>query len=523
MFGFNQERYSQSTLNTNIEGQAVPTVPSFGGGTGIKNITDGYTEYTIRGGFGRINYNFDDRYLLAVSGRYDGSSKFPKSNRFGFFPSFSAAWRISNEKFMEGTRGWLNELKPRVSYGSIGNQSISPYGFVASMGISQSNIWLDGGEKVSLIGVPGLIRANYTWEKVKSLNIGLDWRMFNNRFNGTFEWYRRSTTGMLAEGAELPSVVGASAPLQNIADMRTDGWELTLQWQDRIGDVNYRLGFNLYDNLSKITKFNNKTGELGKWAEGRKINEIYGYISDGYYTIDDFDLEKAKGGTWVLKDGVVSVLGVTVRPGDMKYKDLDGNGEINTGENTLDNPGDRKVIGNSTPRYQYGANFGVSWKGIDLDVRLQGVGKRDYALGGIALYPFGAAGSDGVFWPVFYNQTDYWRAKSYDPASPDYMVAENPDAKLFRIYGQLNNSGYNTRTNDKFLQDASYLRIKNITLGYTVPANWLKKLSIKQFRIYGSVENLHTWTNLPKGYDPENLSWTYPFYRTWSIGANVTF
>lgn len=225
----------------------------------------------------------------------------------------------------------------------------------------------------------------------------------------------------------------------------------------------------------------------------------------------------------MLKDGVVSVLGVTVRPGDMKYKDLDGNGEINTGENTLDNPGDRKVIGNSTPRYQYGANFGVSWKGIDLDVRLQGVGKRDYALGGIALYPFGAAGSDGVFWPVFYNQTDYWRAKSYDPASPDYMVAENPDAKLFRIYGQLNNSGYNTRTNDKFLQDASYLRIKNITLGYTVPANWLKKLSIKQFRIYGSVENLHTWTNLPKGYDPENLSWTYPFYRTWSIGANVTF
>lgn len=523
MFGFNQERYSQSTLNTNIEGQAVPTVPSFGGGTGIKNITDGYTEYTIRGGFGRINYNFDDRYLLAVSGRYDGSSKFPKSNRFGFFPSFSAAWRISNEKFMEGTRGWLNELKPRVSYGSIGNQSISPYGFVASMGISQSNIWLDGGEKVSLIGVPGLIRANYTWEKVKSLNIGLDWRMFNNRFNGTFEWYRRTTSGMLAEGAELPSVVGAAAPLQNIADMRTDGWELTLQWQDRIGDVNYRLGFNLYDNLSKITKFNNKTGELGKWAEGRKINEIYGYVSDGYYSIDDFDLEKAKGGTWVLKDGVVSVLGVTVRPGDMKYKDLDGNGEINTGENTLDNPGDRKVIGNSTPRYQYGANFGVSWKGIDLDVRLQGVGKRDYALGGIALYPFGAAGSDGVFWPVFYNQTDYWRAKSYDPESPDYMVAENPDAKLFRIYGQLNNSGYNTRTNDKFLQDASYLRIKNITLGYTVPANWLKKLSIKQFRIYGSVENLHTWTNLPKGYDPENLSWTYPFYRTWSIGANVTF
>lgn len=523
MAGYNQERYSQSTLNANIQGQAVPSVPSFGGGTGIKNISEAYTEYTIRGGFGRINYNFDERYLLSLSGRYDGSSKFPKNNRFGFFPSVSAAWRITGESFMEGARGWLDELKPRVAYGSIGNQAIDPYQYVAQMAVGESNIWLDNGEKVTLIGVPGLIRANFTWEKVKTFNVGLDWRMFNNRLQGMFEWYRRSTSDMLADGSELPSTVGASAPLQNIADMRTDGIEINLQWQDRIGDWSYRVGVNVYDSRSKVTKYNNATGSLNQWFEGRPLNDIYGYVADGYYTIDDFDIEKAKGGTWQLKEGVSSILGYTVKPGDMKFKDLNGDGIINNGENTRDNPGDLKVIGNSTPRYQYGANFGVNWKGIDIDVRLQGVGKRDYWIGGAALFPFAAAGADGVFWPVYYNQTDYWTAKSYDPDSPDFMVAANPDAELFRIYGQEQNIGSNARTSDKYLQDASYLRIKNVTIGYTLPVQWLEKLTVKQLRIYGSVENLHTWTSLPKGYDPENLSWTYPFYRTWSVGASITF
>ena len=523
MFGFNQENSYYSRLYPTIQGQAVITVPSFGGGTGEKNISESYSEYSIRGGFGRITYNFDERYLLAVSGRYDGSSKFPKSNRFGFFPSVSGAWRITQEKFMEGTRSWLDELKPRVSYGSIGNQAISPYGFVANMSIGQSTTWLDGGNKVTVIGVPGLIRGNYTWETVKTLNIGVDFRMFQSRLQGSFEWYRRATSGMLASGIELPSIVGASAPLQNVADMRTDGWELSLNWQDRIGDWTYRVGFNLYDHMSKITKFNNATGNLSQWYEGRELNQIWGYLSDGYYSIDDFDIEKARKGTWELKEGVVSIQGYNVRPGDEKFKDLDGDGVITTGANTVNDPGDRKVIGNSTSRFQFGANAGVSWKGIDLDIMLQGIGKREYALGGHALFPFGAAGNDGVFHPIYYNQTDYWTAISYDPESPDYMVAANPNAKLFRIYGQEQNVGSNTRTSDKYLQDASYLRIKNITLGYTFPSAWMKKLSVNQFRIYGSVENLHTFTSLPKGYDPENLSWAYPFYRTWSIGATITF
>jgi hypothetical protein len=202
---------------------------------------------------------------------------------------------------------------------------------------------------------------------------------------------------------------------------------------------------------------------------------------------------------------------------------LNGDGIINTGAGTVDDPGDRKVIGNSTQRFQFGANLGVGYKGFDLSVMLQGVGKRDVTLGGRALFPFAAGGNDGVFDPVYYNQTDYWQAISYDPNDPNYMVPKNPNAKLFRIYGQGGNSGSNARTSDKYLQDGSYMRIKNMTLSYTFPKQWIEKIHLNQLRLYVSVENLATFTSLPKGYDPESLNWSYPFYRTWSVGANISF
>ena len=262
---------------------------------------------------------------------------------------------------------------------------------------------------------------------------------------------------------------------------------------------------------------------MNYYYEGRKFNEIWGYVSDGYYSIDDFEPEQAKAGTWVLKEGVAKINGYTPQPGDEKFKDLNGDGIINTGAGTVDDPGDRKIIGNSTQRFQFGANLGVGYKGFDLSMMLQGVGKRDVALGGRALFPFNAGGNDGVFDPVYYNQTDYWQAISYDPADPNYMVPKNPDAKLFRIYGQGGNAGSNSRTSDKYLQDGSYMRIKNVTLSYTFPQQWIQKIHLNQLRLYVSVENLATFTNLPKGYDPEELKWSYPFYRTWSIGANVSF
>lgn len=530
MLGFNQESAWRGNLNTSIEGQSVTTVPSFGGGTGIKNIADSYYEYSIRGGFGRLTYNFDDRYLLTVNARYDGSSKFPKATRFGFFPSVSVGWRLGQEKFMQGARSWLDELKIRASYGSIGNQLYradnpfyGAYGFVSEMTIGESTVWIDDDGKVQVTTVPGLVRGNYTWEVVSTLDAGFDFGLLNNRLTGSFDWYRRYTKGMLAAGSQIPATVGAAAPTQNIADMRTNGWELSINWRDQIGDWRYNVGFNVYDHKSFIAKYNNLSNSLTDWRVGEQFNELWGYVYDGYYSIDDFDIEQARQGVWILNEGVTSIQGVNVKPGDVKYKDLDGDNVITVGESTYDNPGDRKIIGNSTSRFQFGANLGVGWKGFDLSVILQGVGKRDVALGGHALYPFGAAGSDGVFQPLYYNQTDYWRAKSYDPNDDDFMVAVNPNAKLFRIYNQVENAGSNTRTNTHNLQSGAYMRVKNMTLSYSFPKQWMQKIHVAQLRLYVSVENLTTVTSLPLGYDPENLAWAYPFYRTWSVGANITF
>ena len=524
MLGFNQESFSEAKVNVSAEGQAAPNVPSFGAAQGLKTLSDTYSEYAIRGGFGRLTYNFDDRYLFTFNGRYDGSSKFPKSNRFAFFPSFSVGWRLDNERFMDGSNDWLDELKLRGSYGQIGNQNIQPYGYLATMNIAEGTPWINKGGKVTYFTTPGLIRANYTWEKVKTTDIGLDFNAFDNRLTSTFDWYKRVTEGMLSSGVELPSTVGASAPLQNVADMVTKGWELAVNWRDRIGEVGYQIGFNLYDYRSKITKYNNETGNLAYYYEGMRLGEIWGYEADGYYAIDDFDLEKAKLGQWVLKEGVTSINGYTVQPGDVKFKDLDGDGVITAGENTNLNPGDRKIIGNNASRLLFGANLSVNWKGFDLSVLMQGVGKRDYVLRGAALFPFGGADTDGgAFWPLYSNQTDFWQAKSYDPESADYMVAKNPNCELYRVYGQIGNAASNARVSDKYLQNAAYLRIKNLTLAYTLPQAWVRKATLANVRLFVSCENLATFTSLPKGYDPESMSWSYPFYRTWSFGANVSF
>lgn len=523
MVGYNQEGSYFSRVDASVKDQSILLVPSFEGGAGEKKITDSYSDFTIRGLFGRLTYNFDDRYLLTVNARYDGSSKFPKENRFGLFPSISGGWRIAQEDFMGWSRGWLDDFKVRASYGSIGNQSIAPYGFVPTMNVQPSNVWLDGGNKVITMTAPGLVRANYTWEKVSTLDIGYDLTAFNGRLSSSFSWYQRDTKGMLADGSELPATVGAAAPLQNIADMRTRGYEFSIKWRDYLGDFSYSIGFNLYDHLSKITKFNNLSGSLSQWYEGATMGDIWGYRVDGYYTIDDFDLAKARSGVWELKENVISAQGVSVKPGDIKYQDLDNNGVVNSGASTLSDPGDREIIGNNTSRYQFGGDISLGYKGIDLSIMLQGVGKRDYWLSGQAIFPFAAAGSDGVFQPLYYNQTNYWTAKSYAPNSPDYMVASNPHAEHFRIYGQLENSGYNSRVSDKYLQSAAYLRIKNMTLAYTLPTDLISKIKLKHMRVYASVENLATFSSLPKGHDPEILKWAYPFYRTWSIGASLSF
>lgn len=527
MAGFNQERKQNSWISVQTHDMIAPSAPSFTSATGKIIPQNSYSDYAIRGAFYRINYNYKDRYLFEANGRYDGSSKFPKDDRFGFFPSFSVGWNIARESWMEKALDYVSDLKLRASWGQIGNQNIGNHGYYSTMQpVGNSNYWLKDGEFITYISTPGLVSNSFTWETVETLDIGFDASMFNSRLQVTFDWYQRTTRDMLIAGIQLPAVVGTSAPMRNAADMRTRGWEIAVNWRDQIGDWKYNVGFNLYDYKSKITKYSNNEDKLlsQNYYEGKTLGEIWGYVSDGFYTIDDFD----GPGTWQLKDGVASLDGYNPRPGDEKFVNLNddrGTNEINSGLNTVDSPGDQKVIGNSTPRYNFGVNLGVSYKGFSLSAILQGTAKRDVWIGGMSLFPFG--GSAKAYYPVFYNQTDYWEPMGscdgqYTENDREYWVAKNPDASLYRLYSNMQNHGSNQRASTKYLQNGAYMRLKNITLAYTFPKALISKVSLSALKVFVSAENLATISSLPKGYDPERLSWGYPFYRTLSFGLNVT-
>ena len=521
MAGFNQESSNYRETYAKSLDMINEDFPSHNTGTNdTRTVTEKHTEYTVRGAFYRLNYDYEGKYLFEANGRYDGSSKFPKDDRFGFFPSFSLGWNMAREKFMEKTQDWLGEFKLRASWGQIGNQAIDPYQFTPLME-SYKPGWIVGGVKPTSVKAPGLASSSFTWETVETLDFGFDLSMFGGRLHGTFDWYRRDTKDMLAPGFELPSVIGAAAPLQNTADLRTKGWELNLSWRDRIGDWGYTVGFNLYDSKTKVTKYNNdsyilfKSDGKNNFYEGYEIGTIWGYETDGFYTVEDFTDTQ----TWQLKEGVVTVQGVNPRPGDIKYKNLrdDANStnQIDGGNGTLANPGDQKIIGNDALRMQYGINLGVDYKGFDLSILLQGVGKRDVWISDARRWPF----ASGKFGQIFGDQLDYW--KPVDAANGNWQpVNSNPE--FYRLYGEANNAGYNQRAQTKYLLNGAYLRIKNITLSYSFPKSLLSPISLNGLKAFVSCENLHTFHHLPDGYDPERLSWNYPFFRTISFGVNVT-
>ena len=300
-----------------------------------------------------------------------------------------------------------------------------------------------------------------------------------------------------------------------------------MKWRDQIGKVCYRVGFNLSDSQSKIVKYNsNESGILTSalsngstfwnYYEGKDLGEIWGYEYDGFYTVDDF----TDTSSWKLKEGVPSIDGYNPRPGDVKFKNLmdddRGTNMISGGDNTVSNPGDRKVIGNNTPRYLYGITLGANFKGFDLNVFMQGTGKRDAWIANNLKFPLY---SDFKFIALYKDLGNYW--KPVDAANGDYTAA-NPNAEFPRIYGNYGNQGSNYRQSDKYLSDASYFRIKNVTLSYTFPKAWITKASLSQLKAFVSIENLATFSSLPKGIDPETLSWNYPAFRTVSFGLNVT-
>ncbi len=498
LVGYNQEYKHTKSFWVGRRDLIVNSMPVLTLATGDRNQDYSESHWAVQGAFARVNYDFAQRYLLELNGRYDGSSKFPSGDRFAFFPSVSAGWRISEEGFFDGARdgGLFSNLKVRASYGSLGNQNVSGnFPYLASYGVSASYGMLLGGEKPVAISAPGLVSGSLTWEKVTQVDVGLDATMLDDRLNVSFDWYRRDTRDMLTAGQSLPAVLGTGVPVENAADLKTVGWELTLGWNDRFDNgLSYHVKGVLSDYQSEITKFTNDAGLISSNYVGKKIGEIWGYTSNGLFqSQQEVSAHASQAQVW----------GGSWGPGDVKYEDLNGDGVIGYGNNTLQDHGDLSVIGNDTPRFSYGVTAGLEWKGVDFEMFWQGIGKRDFMPSGSAFWGF----------------TSRWDT----PLKPalDYWTPSNTGAYFPRPGWQ--NSG-NRQTSTRYLQSAAYCRLKNVVLGYTFPFEGLRKAGVDRLRVYVQGENLLTMTKLIESYDPETINnMTYPIARKVSVGLNLTF
>ena len=354
MIGFNQELTTFSRFDAKRYDSLNSNMPSLSLASGDHEVSQNGYQWALRGSFIRFNYAYNNRYLFEFNGRYDGTSRFPSSDRFVFLPSFSGAWRISEEKFMESTRTWLDNLKIRLSYGLLGNQLLSSsswggntkyYPYIPFMSGGTSTNWIFGNTNVTLINPGNLVSQDLTWEKVSTKNIGLDLTLFDQRFDVSYDYYIRRTSDMLIK-VSYPNVLGTVAPPANAAELETRGWELTLSWKDKIGEnFSYNIGFVLSDSQAEITNYNNPTGDISTYYNGHKIGEIWGYRVEGLFQNDD------EVANWYSQKEISNVVWGA---GDIKIKDLDGNENIDDGKRLLDDHGDLDIIGNTTPRYQYG-------------------------------------------------------------------------------------------------------------------------------------------------------------------------
>lgn len=519
----NISAYGENLVSTDLDD--LDLVGQNAEGATITGVGGGQNEYALLGIFGRINYDYKSRYLFEVSGRYDGTSRFASGSRWGFFPSASAGWRISEESFFQLVRQWIDNLKVRGSFGSLGNQNISSYYSFARL-ISISSLGYTFGEgsvlpKYSSLSAP--IASGMTWETAQQWDFGFDLTMLGNRLNLTVDGYIRDTKDMLTDGVDLPGVYGADLPDMNAADLRTKGYEITLNWRDRLTLGNkpfeYSVGLNLSDYKSVITKYDNENKTFAKdYYEGMEIGEIWGYVTDGLFQTD----EEAKA--YAEKVDLSYVLkGQTGgwQAGDVKFVDLDGDGKVGIGSNNVDNPGDRKILGNSLPSFSYGISASAQWNGFDVSAFFQGTGNHYW-------YP---AGQSMPFWgPYSYPYLSFLQKDFL----ADVWTAENTDAYFPRAMAYSASGGVLSNVNDRYLQNLRYLRFKNLTVGYTLPQSWTGKARIESVRIYFTGENLCYWSPLKKHsryVDPEaaidrsdayNNAY-YPWQKSFLFGIDVTF
>ncbi len=490
-------------------------------------VKGGQNEYALAGYFGRINYDYAGKYLLELSGRYDGSSRFSSKDRWGFFPSASVGWRLSEESFMVPVKSWLSNLKFRYSYGNLGNQQVGYYDYIRTVNINTQS-YLFGGKLPSSASISAPVSGNLTWEVVEHHNLGLDASFLNNRLNFTGEYYIRNTKDMLTAGISLPAVYGTSSPKMNSADMQTKGYELSLGWQDMFKLAGkpfaYQINLTFNDYISKITKFNNPEKAFAKkYYEGMRIGEIWGYHIDGMFATDEeaanYQVDQRRVND-IINSSSGSLKGL--HAGDLRFADLDGDNIISTGEDTVDDPGDRRIIGNSEPRYQYGANMAFQWCGFDFSIFFQGIGRMDW-------YP---ASEAELFWGPFNRPYATFLPKNFLEQcwSEDNPNAYFPRPRAYVAFDNLGNQNRElTAANDRYLQNIGYCRLKNLTIGYSLPKQWTQKIGIDLLRVYFSGENLAYWSGLKTDYiDPEQARRggdlkVYPWQKTFTFGINVNF
>lgn len=490
LLGFNQEWYTDNWFSAQ-RNDVNPNIPTINQAQGLQLVNDGESHWAVRGLFYRLEYDYKGKYLLKSNGRYDGTSRFSTDTRYKFFPSFSAGWVLSEESFAEGLKPVVNFLKLRASYGSLGNQNVSNYAYVLSYNTSSNLDYLFGGVRPVYVTPPGLLDANLTWETSATLDFGADVTLFR-KWDLTFDWYKRTTSDILAPADQLPVTLGTAVPLSNSGMLTTKGWEVTTSYKDATASgIRYDFTFTLSDYQSKVTRFNgNKNKLIGSLYEGMTVGEIWGYETYGLFqTQEEINAapsqSKINSGIWF--------------PGDVRYVDRNGDGEIFSGNNTVDDSGDRRVIGNSTPRFAFGLNSNLRYKGFDVNLFLQGIGKRDLWIGNNLYWGAGATGTYEV-----YNNS--WTPERTDAHYPLYY-----------------NAAKNRQVQTRYLENGAYLRVKNISVGYTLPASVSESIKFKKLRVFGSAFNLLEFKSLPKTFDPEVVSMAYPIMRSYAFGIQASF
>lgn len=516
MAGVNTEKYNNRFLSVKRMDLITESVPEIGAATGedVINEASAYS-WATAGFFGRLNYDYSNKYFFAGNLRYDGSSRFLRKDRWGLFGSFSLGWNIAAEEFFPANESIINQLKPRISWGTLGNQNTNSYYPMYLLQSVKTNggSWLMGDTKPTVSAMPLPISRSLTWETVKSLNVGADIGMFRNRFNVNFDYFVRKTLNMVGPAAEIASIFGTGMPPSNNTDLRTKGWEIAIGWRDNVRKLNYNIDFNMSDARTYVDRYPNDSKSLSTYYKGQELGTIWGYVTHGIAK------SQSEMDAWIANNN--PSWGSGWGEGDVMFKDLNGDGVINTGANTAQDPGDRKIIGNSTPRFRFGLNLGLEWKGIDFSMFWQGVAKRDLWLSGTTFW-----GISGGQWQStgFKEHLDYYR-----PENTKSVFGPNTNAYFPKMYM---NKDMNQKEQTRYLQNGAYARLKNIQVGYSLPQTVMNKISMQKVRVFVSVENLFTITSLPKGFDPEtaysvysdnNSGKTYPLQTTVSFGVNATF